>query len=1074
MITESIVEQAALNWLREQGYEILSGLAIAPGEPAAERLDYKQVFLFDRLQTKLEDLNPNIPLEGLQEALRKVRLFSHPTLIENNRAFHRLLVEGVDVEFRDKAGEIVHDKVWLIDFTNPDSNEFLAVNQFTVEEGHFNRRADVVVFINGLPLAVLELKNITDANATIRKAFDQLQTYKAQIPSLFNTNALLVISDGHQAKLGTITSDWERFMAWRTVTGKELVPPGSLQLETLLKGVFAKERLLDIIRNFIVFEESCQTGAASPLKKIAGYQFHAVNKAVESTVRAAGFQRSAAVPAAGLSGVSPRHGTPGGTPGELAGGDACATGDRRAGVIWHTQGSGKSLSMVFYAGKIVQHPAMENPTLVVLTDRNDLDGQLHDTFSACADLLRQKPVQAESREHLRELLKVASGGVVFTTIQKFMPPGRDGSPSRPSESGAPGGSALPVSNRRNIVVIADEAHRSQYDFIDGFAKHMRDALPKASFIGFTGTPIEKGDKNTQAVFGDYIDVYDILQAKEDHATVPIYYEARLAKIDLKPEERPKIDPSFEEVTEDAEAATKESLRRKWAQLEAMVGTEKRIGLVAEDLVKHWEARLGAMDGKAMVVCMSRRICVELYEAIRRLRPQWHDDDDAKGVMKIVMSGSASDKLEWQQHIRNKPRREELAKNFKNAKHPFKMVIVRDMWLTGFDAPCLHTMYADKPMKGHGLMQAIARVNRVFKDKPGGLVVDYLGLAEELKLALADYTNSKGKGEIKLDQEEAVAVMLEKYEKVCAILHGFDYQSAAEAAPAQRMPLIAQAVEHVLQQKDGKPRYLLAVMELSRAFALSVPHEKALEIRDEVGFFQEVRAVLSKPIDGGDGKKSPEEYEAAVRQIVSRAIASDKVIDIFDAAGLKKPDISILSDEFLAEVQHLPQRNLAVELLQKLLNNELKIRSTKYLVQSRSFAEMLEVTIRKYQNRTIEAAQVIAELIELAKKMREGHQRGEKLGLNDDEVAFYDALEVNDSAVKVLGEPTLKDIARELVTQVRKSVTIDWTLREAAQAQIRVIVRRILRKYGYPPDKQERATQTVLEQAKLLCAEWANI
>jgi type I restriction enzyme R subunit len=1021
-IIESVVEQAALDWLGGLGYEIVSGVDIAPGEPAAERTDYKQVFLPDRVETKLEDLNPQIPAEGIAEAIRKLRLVSHPTLVENNRAFHKLLVEGVDVEFRNQAGEIVHDKVWLIDFANPEANEFLAVNQFTVEEGHFNRRADVVVFLNGIPLAVMELKNIADEQATIRKAFDQFQTYKAQIPALFHSNALLVISDGIEARLGTVTSDWERFMAWRTITGQDLVPPGSLQLETLLKGVFDKHRLLDLIRNFVVFEDDGE----KVIKKLAAYhQFHAVNKAVAKTV-------------------------------EVSRPD----GDRRAGVIWHTQGSGKSLSMVFYTGKIVQHPAMENPTVVVLTDRNDLDNQLFDTFSFCSELLRQKPVQAESRDHLRELLKVASGGVVFTTIQKFFPD--DKAAKHPL-----------LSNRPNIVVIADEAHRSQYDFIDGFAKHIRDALPKASFIGFTGTPIESGDKNTQAVFGDYIDVYDILQAKEDHATVPIYYEARLAKIDLKPEERPKIDPSFEEVTEDTEAATKESLRRKWAQLEAMVGTEKRIGLVAEDLVKHWETRLDAMDGKAMVVCMSRRICVELYEQIRKLRPHWHHDDDDKGVMKIVMSGSASDKLEWQQHIRNKPRREELAKNFKNPKHPFKIVIVRDMWLTGFDAPCLHTMYVDKPMKGHGLMQAIARVNRVFKDKPGGLVVDYLGLAEELKLALVDYTNSKGKGEIKLDQEEAVAVMLERYERVCAILHGFDYPSAAEMPPGKRLKEIGLAANHVLEQKDGKPRYLLAVSELSKSFALSVPHEKALEIRDEVGFFQEVRAVLAKSIEGPNGKKSPEELDAAVRQIVSRAIASDKVIDIFDAAGLKKPDISILSDEFLAEVKHLPQRNLAVELLQKLLNNELKIRSKKYLVQSRSFAEMLEATIRKYQNRTIEAAQVIAELIELAKKMREGHQRGEKLGLNDDEVAFYDALEVNDSAVKVLGEPTLKDIARELVTQVRKSVTIDWTLREAAQAQIRVIVRRILRKYGYPPDKQEKATQTVLEQAKLLCAEWAE-
>jgi type I restriction enzyme R subunit len=1020
-VTESVVEQAALDWLDSLGYEVLSGLAIAPGEPAAERSDYKQVFLFDRLQTKLEDLNPKIPPEGLQEALRKIRLISHPTLIENNRAFHRLLVEGVDVEFRNADGQIVHDKVWLIDFANPEANEFLAVNQFTVEEGHFNRRADVVVFINGLPLAVQELKNIADEQATIRKAFDQFQTYKAQIPSLFHSNALLVISDGHQAKLGTVTSDWERFMTWRTITGKELVPPGSLQLETLLKGVFEKHRLLDLIRNFIVFEDDGE----KVTKKLAGYhQFHAVNKAVAKTVEASSI-----------------------------------TGDQRAGVIWHTQGSGKSLSMVFYVGKIVQHPAMENPTIVMLTDRNDLDDQLFDTFSFCKELLRQIPVQAESREHLRELLNVAAGGVVFTTIQKFFPDEK-------------GGKHPLLSDRRNIVVIADEAHRSQYDFIDGFAKHMRDALPKASFIGFTGTPIESGDKNTQAVFGDYIDVYDILQSREDKATVPIYYEARLAKIDLKPEERPKIDPNFAEVTEDAEESTKESLRRKWAQLEAMVGTEKRIALVAADLVQHWEARYAAMEGKAMVVCMSRRICVELYKAIQKLRPDWHHDDDDKGTMKIVMSGSASDKLEWQKHIRSKKRREELAKAFKNPKKPFRIVIVRDMWLTGFDAPCLHTMYVDKPMRGHGLMQAIARVNRVFKDKPGGLVVDYLGLAEELKQALADYTNSKGKGDITLDQELAVSEMLKRYEQVCDMFHGFDYGAAAETTAAKRLPLIAQAAEHVLGQDNGKQRYLQAVTELSKAFALAVPHESALEIRDEVGFFQEVRAVLAKSISEGGGK-SPEELEAAVRQIVSRAISSDKVIDIFDAAGLKKPDISILSDEFLAEVQHLPQRNLAVELLQKLLNNELKIRSKKYLVQSRSFAEMLEATIRKYQNRTIEAAQVIAELIELAKQMREGQKRGEKLGLSEDEVAFYDALEVNDSAVKELGDPILKKIAQELVARVHQSVTIDWTLRENARAQIRVLVRRILRKYGYPPDKQEKATQTVLEQAELLCAEWAE-
>jgi len=710
MINEAIVEQAALDWLGNLDYEVLPGLTIVPGEPAAERTDYRQVFLFDRLRAKLEDLNPQIPLAGREEALRKLRLISHPTLIENNRAFHRLLVEGVDVEYRRSlphpdplpkgegrdSGETVHDKVWLIDFAHPEANEFLAVNQFTVEEGQFNRRADVVIFINGIPLAVLELKNIADESATLRKAFDQFLTYKAQIPALFHSNALLVISDGHQAKLGTITSDWERFMTWRTVTGKELGPPGALQLDTLLKGVFEKSRLLDLVRNFVVFEDNGE----AVVKKLAGYhQFHAVNKAVEATLRAAGV---AANPLARSSRREKAHSN---SPAEnqslvTSAATDINVGDRRAGVIWHTQGSGKSLSMVLYAGKIVQHPAMENPTLVVLTDRNDLDDQLFGTFSACKELLRQTPVQAESREHLRELLNVASGGVVFSTIQKFFPDEK-------------GGKHPLLSDRRNIVVIADETHRSQHDFIDGFAKHIRDELPNASFIGFTGTPIESGDRNTQAVFGDYIDVYDILQSKEDKATVPIYYEARLAKIDLKPEERPKIDPNFEEVTEDAEEATKESLRRKWAQLEAMVGTDKRIALVVEDLVTHWEARYAAMEGKAMVMCMSRRICVELYKAIQKLRPDWHQDDDDKGVMKIVMSGSASDKLDWQQHIRSKARREGLAKAFKNPKKPFRIVIVRDMWLTGFDAPSLHTMYVDKPMRGHGLMQAIARVNRVF-------------------------------------------------------------------------------------------------------------------------------------------------------------------------------------------------------------------------------------------------------------------------------------------------------------------------------------------------------------------------
>ncbi len=1018
-ITESVVEQAALGWLESLHYTVLSGLQIAPGEAEAERDDYSQVLLLGRLRRKLAGVNPELPPAALDEAVRKVRLTASPSLIENNRAFHRLLVEGVDVEFTDAEGRVKHDKAWLVDFARAEANDWLAVNQFTVVEGGHERRADVVVFVNGLPLAVLELKNLADENATARKAFDQLQTYKAQIPSLFHTNAILVASDGADARMGTLTANWEWFMAWRTVTGEDLAPPGQLQLETLLKGVFEPSRFLDLVRNFIVFEDD----GAQVAKKVAAYhQFHAVNKATAKTVEA-----------------------------------SRPTGDRRAGVVWHTQGSGKSLSMVFYAGKIAQQPEMENPTLVVLTDRNDLDEQLFGTFARCAGLLRQTPQQAVSRDDLRERLRVAAGGIVFTTIQKFAP--------------LPGETEFPLlSDRRNIVVMADEAHRSQYDFIDGFARHIRDALPWASFIGFTGTPIESGDRNTPAVFGHYIDIYDILQAKEDKATVPIYYEPRLAKIELKPEERPKIDPDFAEVTEEADENVREDLRRKWAQIEAMVGTEKRLALVAKDLVEHWENRLTAMDGKAMVVCMSRRICVALYEEIRKLRPDWHDEDDENGVMKIVMSGSASDGPEWNKHIRTKAKREAMSKRFKDPKTSFKVVLVQSMWLTGFDAPCLHTMYVDKPMRDHGLMQAIARVNRVFKDKPGGLVVDYLGIAEQLKLALANYTNSGGKGRAVLDQEEAVAVMMEKFEQVCALMHGFDYETPAKAAPAARLPAIGLAAEHILAIDDGKKRYLQSVTELSQAFALAVPHEQALAIRDEVGFFQAVRAMLAKSVAGGGRGKSPEEMELAVRQIVSRAITSDQVVDIFDAAGLKKPDISILSDEFLEDVRRLPQRNLAVELLQRLLQGEIKTRGKKYLIQARSFAELLEATIRKYQNRTIEAAQVIAELIDLAKQMRAGAQRGEDLGLSDDEVAFYDALEVNDSAVKVLGEPMLKTIAKELVAHVRKSVSIDWTIRDAARAQIRVIIRRILRKYGYPPDKQDKATQTVLEQAELICAD----
>ncbi len=1025
IITESEIEQAALEWFRWLGYSVLYGPDIAGAYgnmplPMFERASYSDVILEGRVRSALTNINPAIPQEAIEDAYRKLTRTIHesPLLAANNHRFHKMLVEGIDVEYKNSEGRIAGDKVWLIDFNNPDNNDYLTVNQFTVKEGQNNRRPDIVVFINGIPLGVIELKNPSDENATVRDAFNQLQTYKKEISSLFPYNETLIASDGIEARAGTLTADWEWFLPWRTITGEDLAPKGLPELEVMIKGIFDRRRFLDLLRYFMVFE----INGAEIAKKMAGYhQFHAVNRAVECTIQAA----------------SPK-------------------GNKRVGVVWHTQGSGKSLTMAFYAGKIIQHLKMENPTLVVLTDRNDLDDQLFGTFSRCQDLLRQKPVQSESREHLRELLKVASGGVVFTTIQKFFPEKGEDYPK--------------LSDRRNIVVIADEAHRSQYDFIDGFARHIRDALPNASFIGFTGTPIEKADRNTPAVFGDYISIYDIQRAVEDGATVRIYYEARLAKLELKTEERPKIDPEFEEVTEGEEQTVKEKLKRKWAQLEAMVGTEKRIGLVAKDIVNHFDKRLEAMDGKGMIVCMSRRICVELYNAIIKLRPDWHREDDDKGFLKVVMTGSASDPVDWQQHIRNKIRREALANNYKKQEHPFKLVIVRDMWLTGFDAPCLHTMYIDKPMKGHGLMQAIARVNRVFKDKPGGLVVDYLGIAEELKKALSDYTE-RDRDMTGIPQEEAVAVMLEKFEIASAMFHGFDYNPFFSNDASKRLTVIKEAMEHILSQEDGKPRFMQAVTELSKAFALSVPHERAVAIRDDVGFFQTVRSALSK--NTTEGGKGPDILDSAVRQIVSKAIASDEVIDIFGSAGLKKPDISILSDEFLEEVRHMPQRNLALEVLKKLLNDVIKARSKKNLVQSRSFAEMLEQTIRKYQNRTIEAARVISELIDLAKEMREAHKRGENLNLTEDELAFYDALETNDSAVKVLGDETLRTIARELVETLKRNVTIDWTVKESVKAKLRSLVKRILRRYGYPPDKQEKATQTVLEQAELLCRDWAG-
>ena len=1052
-LSESVVEQAALDWFRALGYDVVGGPDMPPG-PHALRESYADTIFPSVVRGALARLNPNLPAEALDDAFRKLTRPEGPSLEARNRAFHRLTVDGVTVEYRGAGGTIRGAPVRMFDFEQPSNNDWLVVNQFTVVESNHERRPDIVLFVNGLPLAVVELKNPADEDATLRSAWQQLRTYQAELPSLFTFNTVLAVSDGVEARLGTLTAGWEWFKPWRTISGEELAPVFLTQLQVAIEGAFEKRRFLALLRDFIVFEDD---GGGRLAKKMAGYhQFHAVETAVGETLRAAELRvREEA-------GRYESGRKPGGNP-----------GDRRIGVVWHTQGSGKSLTMAFYAGRIIREPAMANPTVVVLTDRNDLDDQLFGTFARCRDLLRQPPVQADSRADLRNKLAVEAGGVVFSTIQKFLPPSAAPSP-RPSPTGRGSREKADrhplLSVRCNIVVIADEAHRSQYDFIDGFARHMRDALPNASFIGFTGTPIELQDASTRAVFGDYISIYDIQRAVEDKATVPIYYESRLARLALDEHERPRIDPGFEEATEGEEVDRKEKLKTRWAQLEAVVGAEQRIVLVAGDIVAHFEQRAEAMDGKAMVVCMSRRICINLYRELVRLRPDWYDEDDDKGRIKVVMTGAASDPPDWQPHIRNKPRREALASRFRDAGDPLQVALVRDMWLTGFDAPSLHTMYVDKPMRGHGLMQAIARVNRVFRDKPGGLVVDYLGLAQELKRALAIYTESGGTGQTAVDQGEAVAVMLEKYEICCALFHGFDRSAWVTGTPQERLSLLPAAQEHILAQENGKDRCIQVVRDLSRAFALAVPHENAIRIRDEVAFFQAVQSVLVKR--AAATARPDEELDQAVRQIISRAVAPEGVIDIFAAAGLEKPDISILSDQFLAEVRGMPQRNLAVELLQKLLKGELATRRRKNVVQARSFAEMLEQTLRRYQNRTVEAAQVIEELISLAREMREANARGEQLGLTEDELAFYDALETNDSAVQVLGDDTLRDIARELVDTVRGNVTIDWTLRENVRANLRRLVRRILRKHGYPPDKQEKATRTVLEQAEALSAGWA--
>ncbi len=1056
-LSEAQLETALLEQMVTLGYACASDEFIGPDGKQPEREAYDEVVLKKRFEDAVARLNPGLPLEARQDAIRKVMQSELPSLLEENRRLHKLMTEGVDVEYYAEDGTLTAGKVRLIDFDDPANNDWLAVRQFTVIAGQIKRRPDVVVFVNGLPLAVIELKAPGGENATLAGAFNQLQTYKQQIPALFNTNALLVISDGIAARVGSLSADFERFMPWRTTDGTDVAPKGAPELSTLIEGVFEHRRLLDLLRDFTVFGE---TGSGL-IKIIAGYhQFHAVKKAVLSTLRAS--QRVVAEdPAAyGLPSVK-------GQP----------PGDRKAGVIWHTQGSGKSLLMVFYAGQLIRHPAMANPTLVVLTDRNDLDDQLFSTFSMCRDLLRQTPVQAESREHLQALLNRASGGVIFTTLQKF------------------GEIDGPLTTRSNVVVIADEAHRSQYGFkakVDaqtgevsyGFAKYLRDALPNASFIGFTGTPIEADDVNTPAVFGNYIDIYDISRAVEDGATVPIYYESRLARIELDEDEKPKIDAEIEEILEGEEEDVRERTKQKWATVEALVGADKRLRQLTGDIVQHFEARVAALDGKAMVVCMSRRICVKLYNEIVKLRPQWHSDDDNAGAIKIVMTGSASDPQEWQPHIGNKARRDLLAKRFRDPKDPLKLVIVRDMWLTGFDAPCLHTMYIDKPMKGHGLMQAIARVNRVFRDKPAGLIVDYIGIAQNLKSALQQYSRNDQE-KTGIDEAQAIAVMMEKYEIVRDMYHGFDYASALNGTPQQRLAVMAGAIEWILdlQQKlaekestaEGKKnahrRYQDAVLALSKAFALASASDEARAIREEVGFFQAVRAALVK--SSARSGTTQQERELAIQQIVSRAVVSTEIVDILAAVGIKSPDISILSDEFLAEVQQLEKKNLALEALRKLINDSIRSRSKANVVQTKAFSERLENAVARYHANAITTAEVLQELIQLAKDIRAARQRGEESGLSDEEIAFYDALAENDSAVQMMGDDKLRLIAHELLVSLRENVSVDWAHRQSARAKMRVLVKRILRKYGYPPDLQDAAVQTVLQQAEALLSGWVG-
>ena len=1031
-MVESDVEQAALDWFEQIGYTPLRGPDVSPGGIYAGRETYSEVVLSDRLYNAIQYLNPQLSPEAVEEVYRRVTRIDHPALIERNHAFHILLTQGVTVENRRSDGSIRNELARIIDFEHFDKNEWLIVNQFTVID-QAERRPDLVVFVNGLPLVVIELKSPADEKATLNGAFQQLQTYKAEISSLLTYNEVLVVSDGIEARAGTLTSNWERFQPWRTVDGETIAPKGVPELETLLRGIFAPKRFLDLLYSFIVFESD---GVNIDKKMAAYHQYHAVNKAIATTIAASSLD-----------------------------------GDQRAGVVWHTQGSGKSLTMLFYAGKIIQDQAMENPTIVILTDRNDLDDQLYGTFSRCQEILRQEPLQAEERADIEILLKNrASGGVIFTTIQKFLPP-----------EGAAEHQVL--SERHNIVFIADEAHRSQYGFsmhtvkgkepndeeriAYGFAKYLRDALPNASYIGFTGTPIAQDDRNTRAIFGEYIDIYDIHRSVEDGATVRIYYEARTIPLRLNEGERPQINLRFDEVTEGKEPDEKEKLKTKWGRLEALIGADERIEKVAADIVKHFEQREEALEGKAMIVCMSRRICVALYQEIIKLRPEWQHADDDKGAIKVVMTGSAKDGASWQQHIRTKKGNEAIANRIKDASDPLKMVLVCDMWLTGFDVPCLHTMYLDKSMQGHGLMQAIARVNRVFKDKEGGLIVDYLGLADDLKKALHDYSRSD-QAEAGIDQEKAVEKMQEKYEIVRALFYGFDYSQFFSDRATVRLSVIPSAMEHILKQQDGQKRYIQAVTALSKAHALAVPHAEALKLRDEIAFFQVVRTSFIKTTRTGG--RAQADIDTAIRQIVSQAVTANGAIDLYATLGVKNPYIDLFSDEFLDKMRNLPQQHLAFEVLNKLIDDQIKTRFSKNIVKAQTFEAKLEKAVKLYQERAIEAA--LTMLRANAEEIRNTLIEDERLGLNEDALAFYDALKAGNSNIEEMEDIKLRQIAEQLVTVVKNNVSPDWTIRQSTRSDISRTIRRFLRQHGYPLEQQNKnVVELIVKQAEALSQDW---